>query len=163
VADGLAVLGISASSQAGTVTVARIVVRLSGSASVELESLESWRTAARDEDRTMVDLADALSNVLDRKRPGAPVALAVKRPENVGRPTIQYDQKTRVEGAAMIAAAGQGRRYFGFRRSQLGVGRQYAEAAAQAAAYPSDTVGRDAVAAASAALAKLVDEGETDD
>lgn len=111
----------------------------------------------------MHDLVDALANLLDRKRPGAPVALAMKRSEITrGRPTTQYDQKVRAESAAMVAAASQGRRYFAYRTNQLGEGRDLEAEAATHDRYPKDKLAQEAVAAACAALAELVNEGEVD-
>lgn len=78
------------------------------------------------------------------------------------RPTVPYDQKTRAEGAAMVAASSQGRRYFGYRKGQLGDGRGLNEAAKSHSDYPSTEGEQDAVAAACAALAELVNEGEDD-
>jgi hypothetical protein len=131
---------------------------------VYVESLEAWQGTPRDEMRTIGDLVGALSNTLDQARRDAPVALAVKRPEvPVRKPTAQYDQKTRAEGAAMIAAASQGCRYFAYRKSQLAPGDGHAAQAARHASYPSDSLGRDAVAAACAALARLLHERERGD
>jgi hypothetical protein len=109
----------------------------------------------------MNDLVDALTNTLDRKRHGAPIALAVKRTEStMGRPTTQYDQKVRAEGAAMVAASAQGRRYFPYRRNQLGDGADLAAEASSHRAYPSDKEGVEAVAAACAAISELRSERE---
>jgi hypothetical protein len=163
VADELAVLGIATSSRDGALIVSRVIVRLTGD-DVEVERLKPWQGTPRDEARSQRDLVDALGNVLDRKRDGAPEALAVKRPESpVSRPTVPYDQKTRAEGAAMIAATSQGRRYFSYRKGQLGHGEALNEAAKAHANYPSAEGEQDAVAAACAALAELVDDSETDD
>src|SRR5262245_40704747 len=118
-ADEIAVLGIASSSQSGAVKVERVIVRTSGE-TVEVELLEAWQGTPKDEARSLQDLVDSLRNVLDRKRPTAPIALAVKRSESTrGRPTSAYDQKIRVEAAAMVATAGEGRRYFAYRTGQL--------------------------------------------
>jgi hypothetical protein len=158
-ADEIAVLGITTSSRSDALHVYRAIVRLKEDGAVEVEALETWRGTPRDEARSMKDLADALANSLDNRRPGAPEALALKRTESTGRPTVQYDQKIRAEGVAMVAASGQGRRYFHYRTQQLGPGADLATAAAKHPDYPRGKEAREAVAAACAALARL--RGET--
>jgi hypothetical protein len=161
-ADELAVLGIATTSRNGTLTVYRVIVRAPGDGTVEVEPLASWQSTRRDEVRSISDLVDALGNILDRKRNGAPDALAAKRAESTqGRPSSAYDQKIRAEAAAMVAAASQGRRYFAYRTNQLGDGRELVEAASQAEAYPSEKEEKEAVAAACTALAQLRNEDET--
>jgi hypothetical protein len=159
----MAVIGIATSSQKGALIVSRVIVRLQDDDSIEVAPLEAWRGTPRDEARSLNDLVDALANTLDRKRPGAPVAIAVKRSEITrGKPTTQYDQKVRAEGAAMIAASTQGRRYLSYRTNQLGDGGELNAEAAQHNAYPSSKEGQEAVAAACSALAELLDEREAD-
>lgn len=161
-ADEIAVLGVAATSQKGAVTVSRVIVRVRDDA-VEVEPLEAWQATPRDESRSMLDLVDALANTLDRKRTGAPAAVALKRSESTrGRPTTQYDQKVRAEGAAMIATSSQGRRYFAYRTNQLGEGRDLEAEATAHPAYPSGKQEQEAVAAACTALAELLNEGELD-
>jgi hypothetical protein len=161
-ADDIAVLGIAASSQKGAVTVSRVIVRLRDG-ELEVEPMEAWQGTPRDEARSLMDLHDTLVNTLDRKRAGAPLALAIKRTESTrGRPTKQYDQKVRVEGVAMAAAASQGRRFFGYRTIQLGDGRELEAAAATHGSYPAGQHEQEATAAACAALAELLDDGELD-
>jgi hypothetical protein len=153
--EGTAVLGVATSSSRGVLVVRRVVVRFRDKG-VEVEPLQTWRGTANDEFRSIADLVDTLANVLDPKREGAPLAIAVKRTESTrGRPTNQYDQKTRAEGAAMTAAASQGRRYFQYRSNQLGRGTRLSELASVSGDYPADSEGTDAVAAACAALAEL--------
>jgi hypothetical protein len=162
-ADELAVLGIATTSQRGALTAYRVIVRLRDDDSVEVEPLEAWQGTPRDEARSMNDLVDALANTLDRKRNGAPTALAVKRTESTrGRPTKQYDQKVRAEGAAMVATAAQGRRYFAYRTNQLRESRGLTAEAAAHRGYPSAKEEQDAVAAACTAIAELLDEREAD-
>src|SRR5579862_2025446 len=152
-ADGIGVLGIATSSQRGALIVERVIVRRTGDELIDIEQLEAWQGTPRDEARSMHDLVDALANALDRRRPGAPVAIAVKRSETTrGRPTTQYDQKTRAEGAAMVAATSQGRPYFAYRTNQLSDGRHLEAAAATHPQYPPDQLAQDAVAAACTAL-----------
>jgi len=127
--------------------------------SVIVEPLKPWKGTATDELRSIGDLLDALANTLDRKRTGAPDALALKRTETTrARPTKQYDQKIRAEGAAMIAAASQGKRYFHYRKNQLGRGSDLAEKAGAHSKYPAGAEAQDAVAAACAALTELRSE-----
>lgn len=154
-------LGIATTSQRGALTVYRVIVRLAGGEAVQVETLEAWQGTPRDEARSMNDLVDALANALDPKRAGAPSAIAVKRTESsVGRPSNPYDKKIRAEAAAMIAAAGQGRRYFQYRTNQLSPGKDLHAKAVSQSGYPSVKEEREAVAAACTALAELVDERE---
>jgi hypothetical protein len=130
---------------------------------VSVEPLEEWHSTPEDESRSLADLANALANTLDPKRHGAAQAIAVKRTEGTpSRPTSAYDQKTRAEAVAMIAASTQGRPYFHYRRNELGDGRQLHEMAAGRPGYPSGDEARDAVAAACAALAELQSGAEND-
>ena len=159
-ADEISVLGIAMSSQKGAVIVSRVIVRMRDD-QVEIEPLEEWHGTPGDEERSLVDLLDALVNTLDRKRSRAPVALAIKRTESTsGRPTVQYDQKVRVEGAAMAAVASQGRRCFSYRRNQLGPGRDLEESAAAHSSYASGQNEQEAIAAACTALTQLLDDDE---
>jgi hypothetical protein len=158
----LAVLGIATSSSAGVLTVHRAIVRLNED-EMSIEPMETWRGTANDEARSFGDLVDALSNALDRKRQGAPAALAVKRAEStVGRPSNPYDQKVRAEGVAMVAAASQGRGYFAYRTNQLTDGDDLRRQASGLAEYPETSEGQDAVDAACEALARLRSGDETD-
>jgi hypothetical protein len=153
--DEIVVLGIATSSTSGALTVHRVVVRAEGD-KVSVEQLEPWKGTPNDEIRSIGDLVDALSNNLDRKRNAAPMALALKRTESTrGRPTKQYDQKIRAEGAAMIAASSQGRRYFQYRTNQLGPAEALASVASSHGGYPTAKEAREAVTAACAALAEL--------
>jgi hypothetical protein len=156
VASDTAVLGIATSSSKGKLTVYRVIVRSAGDA-VTVERLEEWQSTPHDEARSMADLVDALANSLDQKRRGAAEAIAVKRTESSqGRPTTAYDQKTRAEAAAMIAASLQGRPYFHYRTQQLGDGRELHEIASRQTGYPVQKEEREAVAAACTALAELL-------
>jgi hypothetical protein len=159
-ADEIAVLGVATSSARGALTVHRVIVRVAEDDAVVVEPLKAWQGAPNDETRSIGDLVDALGNILDPKRRGSPEALALKRAESTrGRPTKQYDQKTRAEAAAMIAALGQGRRYFQYRTNQLGPGRDLNDVACEHSGYPSTKEGQEAVAAACAAVADLRGEG----
>lgn len=161
--DISAVLGIATTSSKETLTVYRVIVRRGDADVVTVETLERWQSTPQDEARSMADLVDALVNTLDRRRTGAPEALAVKRTEaGRGRPTKDYDQKTRAEGVAMIAATRQGRRYFQYRSQQLGEGQRLHEAAKRHGGYPSSKEEQAAVAAACAALAQLNSGDEAD-
>lgn len=145
-------------------TVYRVIVRVADSGDVEVEPLAAWRSTAQDEARSMNDLVDALSNTLDRRRRGAPRMIAVKRTESTqGRPTKAYDQKTRAEAAAMIAASAQGRRYIHYRTTQMKGGDDLHRSATSHGGYPSVKEEQEAVAAACAALAELLQDAETDD
>jgi hypothetical protein len=131
------VLGIATNSHKDALIVSRVIVRLRTDGSIQVEPLTAWQGTPRDEARSMNDLVDALANTLDPKRRGAPVAIALKRTESTrGRPTKQYDQKVRAEGAAMVAASTQGRRYFKYRTTQLGKDRALTAEAAAHKAYP---------------------------
>jgi hypothetical protein len=155
--DELAVLGLATSISDSALIVHRVVVRVSNG-DVELNVMDAWKAIRKDEARSLGDLADALSNSLDRKRERAPDALAIKRVESPirGRPSGSYDQRTRAEGAAMIAAASQGARYFGYRAVEIRPrGKALREAAAALPQYPADDDRRDAIAAACAALSDL--------
>jgi hypothetical protein len=157
VATEAAVLGIATSSSKEKLTVYRVIVRADGDA-VTVERLEQWQSTPRDEARSMADLVDALANSLDNQRRGPAEAIAVKRTESSqGRPTKAYDQKTRAEAAAMIAASLQGKPYFQYRTQQLGDGRELHKIAATERGYPAQKEEREAVAAACAALAELLD------
>ena len=158
VSDGICVLGIAATVTRGALKVDRVLVRVVDE-EVSVEELPPWQGTAADEARSLNDLVDALSNVLDRGRAGGADALAMKRVESPrGRPSTPYDQKTRAEGAAMIAAAAQGRPYYSYRTNQVDRGATFRSAAQRSSGYPSTDTGRDAVAAACAALADLRDE-----
>jgi hypothetical protein len=155
-----AVLGIGTSSSDDVLTVYRVIVRRTGDA-VEVETLEPWQGTAADEARSMNDLAEALGNTLDPKRKGAPEALAVKRVESsFNRPSKAYDQKVRAEGVAMVAATGQGRRYFAYRTNQLTPGADLKADAAKQKGYPSGAEAQGAVAAACEALSVLGKDAE---
>jgi hypothetical protein len=150
-----AVLGIGTSSSDDVLTIYRVIVRRTGDA-IEVETLEPWQGSAADEARSMNDLVEALGNTLDPKRKGAPEALAVKRVESTfNRPSRAYDQKVRAEGIAMVAATGQGRRYFAYRTNQLTHGADLKADAARHQGYPSGAEAQGAVAAACEALFEL--------
>jgi hypothetical protein len=135
----------------------RVLVRVEGDA-LDLTFMPAWRATRNDEARSLADLVDALSNTLDRKRSEAPAAVAVKRVETPfrGKPGKSYDQRTRAETTAMVAASQQGIRYFGFRTNEIrSRGKDLRISAEAHAEYPDDTDLRDAIHAACAALSAL--------
>lgn len=153
----LAVLGLATSISNSALVVHQAVVAMTAEG-VVVKPMTAWRASRQDEARSLADLIDALSNTLDRKRSGAPELVAVKRVESPirGRPSKGYDQRTRAEGAAMVAAASQGARYFAYRANEIRPrGEKLRELASQVEGYPQDEERRDAVHAACAALSEL--------
>jgi len=124
---------------------------------VRVAVLEPWKgTRGRDDASQLIDVHDAVVNALDSPRLGAVDVVAVKRVESPrGRPSKPYDRRVRFEAAAMLAASGKGRRYFGFRSNQLGPGHELAARARAANGAPTDGEGLEAVDAACAALGHL--------
>jgi hypothetical protein len=154
--EEVAVLGLSTGVEDDALLVQRVIVRV-GESGVRLVPLDAWGATPRDEARSLADFLEALTNTLDPKRAGGPRAVAIKRVESpsFGRPSASYDQRTRAEGAAMIAAANQGARYFGFRTGEIRPrGTAIRDAAAELPEY-EDEERRDAIDAACAALGDL--------
>ena len=155
--ESLTVLGLSTAVADGTLVVHRAVVT-ARQGQITVKVLESWQATRNDEARSLSDLVDALTNSLDRKRANAPEAVAIKRVEVPlrGKPPKSYDQRTRAEGAAMVAAASQGVGYFGYRLVEIRPrGQHLREAAASLPEYPGAEEQRHAVDVACAALAEL--------
>lgn len=152
--DDVTVLGLASRGDSDRLSVWRVEVQVKGDGSVEVLELDPWQgTRGRDDASQLIDVHDAIVNVLDSPRLGTVCAVAVKRTESPrGRPSNPYDRRVRFEGAAMLAAHAQGKRYFGYRKIQLGRGSDLAK---QARATPLDDEALEALDAACAALCDL--------
>jgi len=155
--EDVAVLGLACRGDSDRLSVWRVEVQVKGDGSVGVVELDPWQgTRGRDDASQLIDVHDAIVNALDSPRLGAFSAVAVKRTESPPRrPSNPYDRKVRFEGAAMLAAHAQGKRYFGYRKNQLGRGSDLAEQARAAAATPLGDEALEAVDAACAALRDL--------
>lgn len=155
--DDLTVLGLASRGDSDRLSVWRVEVQVKGDGSVAVAELDAWQgTRGRDDASQLIDVHDAIVNVLDSPRLGVISAVAVKRAESPpGRPSKPYDRKVRFEGAAMLAAHAQGKRYFGYRKNQLGRGSDLAEQARAAAAVALGAEALEALDAACAALRDL--------
>ena len=156
--DDVAVLGLASRGDSDRLSVWRVEVQVKGDGSVDVVELDPWQgTRGRDDASQLIDVHDAIVNSLDSPRLGTISAVAVKRAESPrGRPSNPYDRKVRFEGAAMLAAHKQGKRYFDYRKNQLGRGSDLAE---QARATASTPLGVEALEALEAACAALRDLG----
>ena len=99
---------------------------------VAVATYQPWRaTKRRDEASQLIDAHDVIRNALDSPQLGDIAAIAVKRTEapQRGRPGNAYDRKVRFEGAAMLAAHVEGKRYYQYRSNQLGRGKELAQKA----------------------------------
>jgi hypothetical protein len=155
--DDLVALGLASRGDGDRLSVWLVEVRLNADNAVDVTVLERWQgTRGRDDASQLIDVHDVIVNALDSPRLGPIKAVAVKRAESTpGRPSNPYDRKIRFEGAAMLAAHAQGKRYFGYRKIQLGRGKELAERARAAAGAPSDAESLEALDAACAALSDL--------
>src|SRR5436190_293457 len=94
----LTVLGLASRAGGERLHARMVAVALSSDDDLEVRSVEPWEgTRGTDDARQLVDLHDAIVNVLDPKRQGAPQAVAVKRVESPsrGRPSAAYDRRIR--------------------------------------------------------------------
>jgi hypothetical protein len=115
-----------------------------------------WQAAAGSDDGLqLTDVQDAVINALDAPTRDAICAVAIKRPENVGRPNAGYDRRVRFEATAMVAAHRKGLRLYTFRRTQLSIGGEAALALERQPSTPTGDEAREAMHAACSALGNL--------
>ncbi len=151
------VLGLASRGDEDRLSVWLVEVQLGDDGTVAVAVYERWRaTKGRDEASQLIDAHDTVRNALDSPQLGAATAVAVKRVESPpGRPGNPYDRRVRFEGAAMLAAHVQNKRYFQYRSNQLGRGAAITAKAHAAPGAPSDDGPREALAAACTALGDL--------
>lgn len=156
-ADELGVLGLASRGDNDRLSVWLVEVAVDANDDVRVAVLDSWQgTRGRDDASQLIDVHDAITNVLDAPRLVPITAVAVKRTEAPpGRPTKPYDRKVRFEGAAMLAAHSKGQRYIGLRTNQLGPGRELSARARAADGAPTEPEAFEALDAACAALRHL--------
>jgi hypothetical protein len=156
-ADSLGALGLATRGGDDRLSVWFVEVNVDEEEDVVIDVRNSWQgTRGRDDASQLIDVHDVIVNALDSPHLGEITAVAVKRAESPrGRPTKAYDRKVRFEGAAMLAAHSQGKRYFDFRTNQLGPGKELARQARSLSTCPTDTEALEALDAACAALCHL--------
>lgn len=160
---GRVVLGVSSRAGGERLTVHTVIVSTRDDGRIEIEVRDGWRgTKGQDAGRELTDLHDALCNLLDGGPSGSPEAIAVKRvePPPRGRPPATYDDRIRLEAAAMLAAIARNRRYFGYRRNELGRGGELCTKARDSASWPDGVEAQEAVDAACAALSDLLADAD---
>jgi hypothetical protein len=136
---------------------------MDGGEITEVVQLDGWQgTPGQDAGRQLVDLRDAISNLLDQGLPDPPNVAAIKRVERPfkGKPPDTYDDRIRFESAVMVAAVEQGRRCFSYRKLELVRGAALIAQAEQLGDFPT---GNEAREAAEAACAGLSDFGNGED
>lgn len=150
-------LGLASSGAGDRLSVWLVEVSVDEDGEVAIACHEPWRaTKGRDEASQLIDAHDTIRNALDRPKLGKVATVAVKRTETgPGRASTPYDRKVRFEGAAMLAAHGEGKRYMQYRTNQLGPGAELRAKAQKCATAPSDAESLDALAAACTALCHL--------
>jgi hypothetical protein len=157
VADEVTVLGLATRGEKDRLSVWLVEVHFEADGSIAVVELDPWQaTSGADEGSQLVDVHDAIVNALDAPRLGPVEAVAVKRVEMPrGRPSGSYDRRLRFESAAMMAARRQGKRYFSYRRNQLGRGSHVSARARSADGAPTSTEALEALDASCAGLGDL--------
>ena len=135
----MTVLGLASRGDSDRLSMWCVEARLDEDGNVAVAVHERWyATRGRDDASQLIDAHDTIINALDSPELGDVKAVAVKRTETppAGRPGNAYDRKIRFEGAAMLAARVQGKRYFQYRNNQLGRGDSIFDIARSAGGAP---------------------------
>jgi hypothetical protein len=158
VSDSATVLGLVSRGDDNRLSMWLVELQLDEDGQVKVAVHEPWyATKKRDDASQLIDAHDVIANAIDASTLGTVNAVAVKRTETppFGRPGNAYDRKIRFEGAAMLAAHTQGKRYYAYRNNQLGRGEDIAKKARSANGAPKEGEALEAMVAACAGLSDL--------
>ena len=156
--ESTTVLGLASRGDSDRLSVWLVEVQLDEDGQVKVAVHDAWQaTKKRDDASQLIDAHDTIVNAIDAPTLGTVKAVAVKRTETpqFGRPGNAYDRKIRFEGAVMLAAHAQGKRYYAYRNNQLGRGQDIAKQARSADGAPKEGEALEAMVAACAGLSDL--------